>query len=385
MEQKLSTHFQIGNRIIGKINNKDLIGFDITIPNEQRIMDSSKVEEIVEYQQLYNKKYNSFNFMGVINIHLCNNTYFLVDGQHRFNALKKLTYMGYELIDVSIEIVKVNSIDELKRNYTLINKNTPLPEFPESIDKNIPETVALYFFEKYPDIWSQSNTKRVRRPHLNKNDFQEALGILTEKLELDSSIKLKMLLEDYNTKLSQWSVTHYPNYKTYKDPLKIQQKCQQTNMYLGLFTHKSNDYGYDWVKYIIKDQTGEDITLPKPKSTNGAKVPQSIRKQSWHQNIGVSVGSAKCICCNINVISQLNFEAGHIQPKSKGGPNTLDNLLPICGECNRSMSDTPMDEYIKAYHPTNLSRFQTRSYTNNNANANANANTGGLFNTLSLW
>jgi hypothetical protein len=382
MEQKLSTHFQIGNRIIGKINNKDLIGFDINIPNEQRIMDSSKVDEILEYQKIYNKKYNSFNFMGVINIHLCNNTYYLVDGQHRFNALKKLTYMGYELIDVCIEIVKVNSIDELKRNYTLINKNTPLPEFPESIDKNIPETVSLYFFEKYPDIWSQSNTKRVRRPHLNKNDFQEALGILTEKLEIDS-IKLKMLLEDYNTKLSQWSVTNYPNYKTYKDPLKIQKKCKETSMYLGLFTHKSNDYGYDWVKYIIKEQTGEDITPSKPKTTSKAKVPQSIRKQSWHQNIGESVGSSKCICCNINVISQMNFEAGHIQPKSKGGPNTLDNLIPICSECNRSMSDTPMDEYIKTYHPINLSRFQNRSYNDNN-NGNTNDNTG-LFNKLSLW
>ena len=377
MEQKLLQNFKIGNRIIGNINNKDLMNFDITIPNEQRIMDASKVDDIIEYQKLYNKKYNSFNFMGVINIHLCNNTYYLVDGQHRYNALKKLTFIGYELIDVCIEIVTVNSIDELRRNYTLINKNTPLPEFPESIDKNIPETVALYFFEKFPDIWSQSNTKRVRRPHLNKNDFQEALGILTEKLKIESSIKLQTLLEDYNTKLSQWAVIRYPNYKSFKDPLKIQEKCKKTKMYLGLFTHKSNDYGYDWVKNIIKEQTGEDITPSKPKSNSKAKVPQSIRKQSWHQNIGESVGLAKCICCNINDISQLNFEAGHIQPKSKGGPNTLDNVLPICGDCNRSMSDTPMEEYIKIYHPSNLSRYQNRSY-------NVNFNSG-LFNKLSLW
>lgn len=377
MEQKLLQNFHIDNRIIGNINNKDLMNFDITIPNEQRIMDVSKVDEIIEYQQIYNKKYNSFNFMGVINIHLCNNIYYLVDGQHRYNALKKLTFMGYELIDVCIELVKVNSIDELRRNYTLINKNTPLPEFPESIDKNIPETVARNFFDKFPDIWSQSNTKRVRRPHLNKNDFQEALGILTEKLKIESSIKLQTLLEDYNNKLSQWEVTHYPNYKSFKDPLKIQQKCQKTKMYLGLFTHKSNDYGYDWVKNIIKDETGEDISISNSKSNTRNSIPKNIRKQTWYQNIGESVGSAKCICCNINDISQLKFEAGHIQPKSKGGSNTVDNLLPICGECNRSMSDTHMEDYIKTYHPENLSRFQSRSY-------NAKANTG-LLNKLSLW
>ena len=44
-----------------------------------------------------------------------------------------------------------------------------------------------------------------------------------------------------------------------------------------------------------------------------------------------------------------------------------------------------MEDYIKTYHPTNLSRFQSRSYNANvNANANANANTG-LLNKLSLW
>jgi 5-methylcytosine-specific restriction endonuclease McrA len=375
MEKKLSNKFQINNKTIGKINNKDLIDFDIVIPNEQRIMDSSKVDEIVEYQQEYNKKYNAFNFTGVINIHILDNIFYLVDGQHRYNAIKKLTYMGYELIDVCIEIVVVNSMDELKQNYDIINKNTPLPEFPDTIDKNIPEKVALHFFEKYPGIWSQSNTKRVRRPHLNKNDFQEVLGILTEKLGIDNSIKLQTLLEDYNTKLSQWPMTNYPNYKSYKDPQKIQQKCQQTNMYLGLFIHKSNDYGYDWVKSIIKEHTGEDITPTKHKSkNNGNKIPQSLRKQTWFQNIGEKIGSTNCICCNINIISQLNFEAGHIQPKSKGGTNTIDNLLPICGDCNRSMSSQPMEEYITKYHPDSLSRFHNRSYNKNS-----------LLNKLSLW
>ena len=78
MEQKHLQNFHIDNRIIGNINNKDLMNFDITIPNEQRIMDDSKVDEIIQYQIIYNKKYNSFNFMGVINIHLCNNIYYLV-------------------------------------------------------------------------------------------------------------------------------------------------------------------------------------------------------------------------------------------------------------------------------------------------------------------
>ena len=84
--------------------------------------------------------------------------------------------------NVLIEVINVNNKDELKTNYDLINKNTPLPEFPESIDKNIPETVALYFKEKYPSIWSK--TSRARRPHIYFNYFQEALGVLTDLFDL---------------------------------------------------------------------------------------------------------------------------------------------------------------------------------------------------------
>ena len=354
-------YIETNNTIIGLINNMELLKYDILIPNEQRIKDNDKINDIIDYQEAYNRKNGKFNFLGVINIHCCNGDYYLVDGQHRFNAIKKLSAKGYEQINVIVELVHVDSIDLLKDNYKLINKNTPLPEFPETIDKNIPESVAQYFFDKYPTIWSKTNTTRVRRPHLNKNNFQESLGVLTDKLNIKNQSTLLKIVEDYNTKLSQWSFDRFPGYKSYKDPIKIEQKCKSSKIYLGLYTHKSNDYGYDWVKSIIKEQSGVDIKSPK-KNKFKVKIPQSIRKQVWYKYIGLDVGSAKCICCNFNTISQLNFEAGHIVPQSKGGPNIINNLLPICSDCNRSMSNTHMEEYITKYHHNNLDLFQSKKY-----------------------
>ena len=137
MNSKIINPIKIDNRLIGKININDLLLFDIIIPNEQRIKDDTKIEEIIEYQENFNKKNGHFNFLGVINIHQLNEHYYLVDGQHRFNALKKMNNKGYESINIIIELIKIDSLDCLKHNYQLINKNTPLPEFPDTINKLI--------------------------------------------------------------------------------------------------------------------------------------------------------------------------------------------------------------------------------------------------------
>ena len=110
-------YIETNNTIIGLINNMELLKYDILIPNEQRIKDNDKINDIIEYQEAYNRKNGKFNFLGVINIHCCNADYYLVDGQHRFNAIKKLSAKGYEQINVIVELVHVDSIDLLIDNY----------------------------------------------------------------------------------------------------------------------------------------------------------------------------------------------------------------------------------------------------------------------------
>ena len=84
---------------------------------------------------------------------------------------------------------------------------------------------------------------------------------------------------------------------------------------------------------------------PKPKT----KIPLSLRFKVWDTHIGINNGKAKCACCEATEITQLQFECGHIIPESNGGPTILENLLPICMSCNRSMHTTNLYEFKRKH------------------------------------
>lgn len=68
-------------------------------------------------------------------------------------------------------------------------------------------------------------------------------------------------------------------------------------------------------------------------------IPSHIRHQSWVHRYG-QVFSHKCwISWCDNEINVWNFHCGHDVPDSKGGTIDLDNLYPICAQCNLSMSN----------------------------------------------
>lgn len=68
------------------------------------------------------------------------------------------------------------------------------------------------------------------------------------------------------------------------------------------------------------------------------KIPKAIRQQVWIKYNG-KLFENKChvIWCN-NTISVFNYHVGHNIPEVKGGKNDIQNLRPICPNCNLSMS-----------------------------------------------
>jgi hypothetical protein len=90
-------YIKLNNKFIGVIDADILVNkLNIETPVEQRLLDKSKVQEIVDYQDSYYKSgKNKFNFLGSINIHYCSETNknYLIDGQHK-------------LIKITIKILK---------------------------------------------------------------------------------------------------------------------------------------------------------------------------------------------------------------------------------------------------------------------------------------
>jgi len=70
-----------------------------------------------------------------------------------------------------------------------------------------------------------------------------------------------------------------------------------------------------------------------------ATIPKALREQVWIQRMGLRF-EAKCptTWCK-NRINVFDFQSGHNVPESKGGPTSIDNLIPLCSRCNLSMSN----------------------------------------------
>lgn len=92
-----------------------------------------------------------------------------------------------------------------------------------------------------------------------------------------------------------------------------------------------------------KDTVSTKETLGKR-----VRIPQAVRFALWNSHFGEHEGVGRCYCCK-NVISQQNFEAGHVKAVANNGSNDITNLRPICSVCNKSMGTQDMYEFIREY------------------------------------
>jgi hypothetical protein len=339
---------------IVKLNKDNINNFCFEIPNIQRIHDKEKVSEICEYQIEYFKKHSRFNFLGVMIVNTINReTFFIIDGQHRYLALKKLIDANY-CPEIFIQLCIIDTEEELRANYNIVNQNTPLPQFPENTDKNLVEDTYTHFLNKYDKMFKTS--LRPQRPFVNKVIFQEAIAFISNKFAIQTQGPIIKLIEDFNSMISEWDPSNYPRTKTITP--KMLKLCEENKFFLGLYTGKMVDYCYDWVREMVKFKTGEILksSSSSEKEYKKKKIPPVKRKKIWENYIG-NKASDVCTCCRETEISMLNYDCGHIVAESEGGTLEISNLRPICKSCNSSMGTTNMKEYMKIHYPNNLSYF----------------------------
>lgn len=78
-------------------------------------------------------------------------------------------------------------------------------------------------------------------------------------------------------------------------------------------------------------------------------IPKAMKRLVWDTYIGEEIGLAKCLCCQHANIRQIEFHCGHVVAEANGGLTHLDNLRPICAQCNLSMGKTDMNEFMKMF------------------------------------
>ncbi len=90
------------------------------------------------------------------------------------------------------------------------------------------------------------------------------------------------------------------------------------------------------------------IKNPSKKSEKRKNIPCALREQVWLKHFGKTFENKCSIKWCTNIISVYNWECGHNIPHSKGGLTVLENLVPLCSRCNKSMNDNyTIDEFDK--------------------------------------
>ena len=134
-------------------------------------------------------------------------------------------------------------------------------------------------------------------------------------------------------------------------------KCKENGFYLGMYPHKSTEHGYDWIKEIIRQETGINLIIKKRYKFKKKKtIPKVKKNMVWEHYMG-NVFADKCLCCRQNMINANSFSCGHVKAEILGGGLELENLRPICVSCNSSMGTENMLEFIKRVYPQNVGYF----------------------------
>jgi hypothetical protein len=89
----------------------------------------------------------------------------------------------------------------------------------------------------------------------------------------------------------------------------------------------------------------DDEQSPKKKRTS---IPKKVRIDTWNICCGKNVIEGKCFCCKC-IVRQEDSECSHFISVKNGGTNEIGNLRICCRNCNRSMGDQNMHEYMKQY------------------------------------
>ena len=144
------------------------------------------------------------------------------------------------------------------------------------------------------------------------------------------------------------------NTQVLKDNLKSHEKgCKQTRQLpvVGNCSYCQKPYKR---KKALEDHERKCTQKPnntrkKPRRT---AIDGGLRIKVWEKYVGQKTRS-KCFCCYNKVITPFSkcstFHAGHIISHANGGKATIDNLLPICSDCNMNMSKENWDDYVERH------------------------------------
>ena len=350
------------------VNNKAIINlniknaekyFNIILPEWQRENYNDKINDIINFQIKTYEKTNKFMFINNIVIDYCieNDTFYLIDGQHRYKAAIELA-KEYNQINIWFEFILSNNLTEVKEHFELINKHTLQPEKISNITKKIFD----YYQNKYKKIF-KSDVKTTKKPYILSNVFISAISYLIDELnkkynKQHTFDEIITIINNKNNICSNYTLNDWKLIKDLKNLESIIDIADKNKFYLGVYTQSKKEYTYKWIQEILEyheTKQPKQTTQPMKKQ----KIPPMKKQKIWEYWKG-NVNKANCHCCRISIIYSTSYHCGHIIAESDGGTTDINNLRPICQSCNSSMNNMNMIEYMNNNYKENLSYIDSK-------------------------
>lgn len=224
-----------------KIKMKKFMKLNMIRWQFNRPANMERADEISE--SLFGKKHPIFFiFQCIYNID--ENLFEIIDGIHRYFALKRLNnmleesesnswfYNSYMLVEMKYNYSKGEYIDW----FETINKCTPVSEiYTSSQDekKEIVEEVVNIYYSKYNSHFKGTNPYI---PNTSREKFTDIVLYICDNFHISSESKkcILKILEDINKQVQQIVINNNPKRFNTKITEKSLKKCNDTGLYLFL-------------------------------------------------------------------------------------------------------------------------------------------------------
>lgn len=322
------------NELLNKISN------NITIPEFQREINKDKVKSIFLESNDHQKWFNTHGYIIIGRLEKTNEfSYFLLDGQHRIEALK----MCKNNFIIIIQVIDFDSINNMKNYFKSINQNTNFDTEYVIFDNEYIECIRVklqkFIKDNFNDVFVKSKESAGNRYNLN-----EFLNLFSPELIEDFYSDINKDFDDGQLLIDELIIINN-TIKEFFDEFKSEKKI---NEYLSLRDYIADDKQFYLclknVNFIdcIRN-TKNDINSPTKINYKRPKIDSNLRDLVWNTYIGSDCKKGKCYAC-IRTIDYTQFECGHLKSHKNGGKTDLKNLRPFCFHCNRSLGSNDFNQ-----------------------------------------
>lgn len=185
------------------------------------------------------------------------------------------------------------------------------------------KTSTNHFISPQGYVFKVSNGKDVRiKPYYNESKSDLYIDVDGRKMNL-----LYLMMEYFNIKVGQNEKTKY----TITDNLEI----PLNSIIVRRVNDNISDDDYALIKAFKCDLKAQSSNSRCVQKITPIEILSVLRLSNF-----------KCIYCLTNLTSK-NWQLDHYYPISKGGANTIGNLVPSCGVCNGMKSNMTGEQFHK--------------------------------------